>query len=171
MQASGRHRLAGLPADGCACVRHLALRRCARQRRLCYGFLNFTGEVIEMISRTVLAGAWVPLAFVAGFALAQTMTQTGREPLFENAEVKVWKSLVLPNNPLPLHRHEHPRVIVALKGGTMKVLEETGPSETHVWETGKAYWLPANRPGTRHQDVNMSDNPIEVIVVELQKVN
>jgi hypothetical protein len=64
------------------------------------------------------------VAFVAGFAVAQTMTQTGREQPFENAEVKVWKSLVLPNNPLPLHRHEHPRVIVALKGGTMKVLEE-----------------------------------------------
>jgi quercetin dioxygenase-like cupin family protein len=95
----------------------------------------------------------------------------GREPLFENAEVKVWKSLVLPNNPLPLHRHEHPRVIVALNGGTMKVLEESGSSETHQWETGKAYWLPANPPGTRHQDVNMGDKPIEVVVVELQKAN
>ena len=113
----------------------------------------------------------VSAAFVAGFAFAQTMTQTGREQLFENAEVKVWKSLVLPNNPLPLHRHEHPRVIVALKGGTMKVLEETGPSETHVWETGKAYWLPANAPGTRHQDVNMGSEAIEVVVVELQKAN
>ena len=111
------------------------------------------------------------VAFVAGFAVAQTMTQTGREQLFENAEVKVWKSLVLPNNPLPLHRHEHPRVIVALKGGTMKVLEENGQSETHEWESGKAYWLPANAPGTRHQDVNMGDKAIEVVVVELQKVN
>src|SRR5512135_3801018 len=115
--------------------------------RLCYGFSNNAREGNEMISKTALIAAFVPLAFVAGFALAQTMTQTGREPLFENAEVKVWKSVVLPNNPLPLHRHEHPRVIVALKGGTMKVLEETGPSETHVWESGKAYWLPANAPG------------------------
>ena len=113
----------------------------------------------------------VSAAFVAGFAFAQTMTQTGREQLFENAEVKVWKSLVLPNNPLPLHRHEHPRVIVALKGGTMKVLEESGQSETHEWETGKAYWLPANPPGTRHQDVNMGDKAIEVVVVEPQKAN
>jgi hypothetical protein len=111
------------------------------------------------------------VAFVAGFAVAQTMTQTGREQLFENGDVKVWKSLVLPNNPLPLHRHEHPRVIVALKGGTMKVLEESGQSETHEWESGKAYWLPANAPGTRHQDVNMGDKAIEVVVVELQKAN
>ena len=124
-----------------------------------------------MAKRIAAVLAMVSVAFVAGFAVAQTMTQTGREQLFENAEVKVWKSLVLPNNPLPLHRHEHPRVIVALKGGTMKVLEESGQSETHEWEAGKAYWLPANAPGTRHQDVNMGDKAIEVVVAELQKAN
>jgi quercetin dioxygenase-like cupin family protein len=109
------------------------------------------------------------VAFTAGFAVAQTMTQTGREPQFENTEVKVWKSLVLPNSPLPFHRHEHPRVIIALTGGTMKILEETGQSQLNEWQTGKAYWLPANAPGTRHQDVNVGAKPIEVMVVELQK--
>jgi hypothetical protein len=109
------------------------------------------------------------LAFFAGFAVSQTVTQTGREPQFENGAVKVWKSVVLPNSPLPLHRHEHPRVIVALHGGTMKILEETGKSETQVWQTGKAYWLDANAPGTHHQDINVSDQPIEVMVVELQR--
>ena len=111
------------------------------------------------------------VAFTAGFAVAQTMIQTGREPQFENSEVKVWKSLVLPNSPLPFHRHEHPRVIIALTGGTMKILEETGQSQLNEWQTGKAYWLPANAPGTRHQDVNVGNNPIEVMVVELQKAN
>jgi|SRR5580658_7513331 quercetin dioxygenase-like cupin family protein len=111
------------------------------------------------------------VAFTAGFAVAQTMTQTGREPQFENSEVKVWKSLVLPNSPLPFHRHEHPRVIIALTGGTMKILEETGQSQLNEWQTGKAYWLPANAPGTRHQDVNVGNKPIEVMVVELQKAN
>jgi hypothetical protein len=70
--------------------------------------------------------------------------------------------------PLPLHRHEHPRVIIALRGGSMKILEETGKSELHEWQTGKAYWLDANVPGTRHQDINVGDTPIEVMVVELQ---
>jgi quercetin dioxygenase-like cupin family protein len=122
----------------------------------------------EMVKKAGLLLTLAGLAFAAGFAVAQTMTQTGREPQFENSEVKVWKSLVLPNNPLPLHRHEHPRVIIALRGGTMKILEETGQSEMHEWQTGKAYWLPANAPGTRHQDINVGDKPIEVIVVELQ---
>ena len=123
-----------------------------------------------MFARILIVGAITSAAFIAGFAAAQS-SQTGREPQFENAEVKVWKSLVLPNNPLPLHRHEHPRVIIALSGGTMKILEESGHSESHDWQTGHAYWLPANAPGTRHQDVNVGDQPIEVMVVELEKAN
>jgi len=119
---------------------------------------------VSMLARTACA-------FVAGIAVSQTTQQTGREPQFDNSEVKVWKSLVMPNSPLPLHRHEHPRVIIALHGGTMKILEESGQSETNEWQTGKAYWLPANPPGTRHQDVNVGEAPIEVMVVELQKAN
>ena len=122
-----------------------------------------------MRNRTTSLLMVAALAFAAGFAAAQVKKATGREPQFDNEEVKVWKSVILPNDPLPLHRHEHPRVIVALHGGTMKILEETGQSELHRWQTGKAYWLPANPPGTRHQDVNVSGEPVEVMVVELQK--
>lgn len=80
----------------------------------------------------------------------------------------MWKSVILPNAPLNMHRHEHPQVIVALSGGTMNIVEENGPTEQHVWETGKAYWLPANPAGTVHADVNASHKPIEVMVVELE---
>ena len=93
---------------------------------------------------------------------------TQRQPQFENPHVKVWKSTIAPNAPLPLHRHDHGRVIVALQGGTMKIEDSSGTSETHVWETGKAYWLPANPPGTTHRDVNTGDRPIEVMVVEVE---
>jgi quercetin dioxygenase-like cupin family protein len=99
----------------------------------------------------------------------QTATQTQRFPQFDNEDVKVWKSVIFPNQPLTMHRHDHPRVIIALKGGTMKIVEEGAGEEQHVWETGKAYWLPANPPNTRHADVNAGDQPIEVMVVELEK--
>ena len=121
-----------------------------------------------MVKNAGLLFALAGLAFSAGFAVAETLAQTGRETQFENSAVKVWKSLVLPNNPLPLHRHENPRVIIALRGGSMKILEESGKSEVHEWQTGKAYWLDANPQGTRHQDINVGDRPIEVMVVELQ---
>jgi quercetin dioxygenase-like cupin family protein len=99
---------------------------------------------------------------------SQQGNQTKRIPQFENDEVKVWKSVVMPNAPLNMHRHEHGRVIIALVGGQMKIVENTGGSETHDWETGKAYWLPKNAPGTMHSDVNAGDKPIEVMVVELK---
>ena len=57
---------------------------------------------------------------------------------------------------------------VLITGGTMSIVEQSGPAESHVWETGKAYWLPANSPETMHADVNKGEKPIEVMVVELK---
>ena len=95
--------------------------------------------------------------------------QTQRIPQFENEDVKVWKSVVLPNQPLAMHHHDHPRVIIALTGGTMNIVDPSGAVEPHHWETGKAYWLPAMPPNTLHSDVNAGDKPMEVMVVELEK--
>ena len=93
---------------------------------------------------------------------------TQRIPQFGNAHVKVWKSTIVPNAPLSLHRHGHGRVIIVLQDGTIKIEDQSGTSETHVWETGKAYWLPANPPNTMHRDINVGDHPIEVMVVEVE---
>jgi hypothetical protein len=95
--------------------------------------------------------------------------QTQRFPQFDNEDVKVWRSVVMPDSPLTMHRHDHPRVIIPLSSGTMKIVDQSGKSEEHVWETGKAYWLPANPPDTMHADVNEGSKPIEVMVVELEK--
>ena len=97
----------------------------------------------------------------------QQVSQVQRFPQFENQDVKVWKTVVMPNAPLTMHTHQHPRVIIALSGGTMKVVNEDGTSEVRNWETGKAYWLSAEEGKKRHADVNQGDKPIEVMVVEL----
>jgi len=94
--------------------------------------------------------------------------ETRRVPQLENARVKVWKTRILPGQPLAPHRHDHGRVIIALRGGAVRIAEVSGASQTQVWETGKAYWLPANAPGTMHSDVNLGDEPIEVMVVEVK---
>jgi quercetin dioxygenase-like cupin family protein len=94
---------------------------------------------------------------------------TQRISQFENEDVKVWKSIIAPRQPLSMHRHDRARTIVALVGGTLKIIEESGASRSVTWESGKAYWLPADPPGTRHGDVNEGDTPIEVIVVELKR--
>ena len=113
----------------------------------------------------------LPLIVFGVMRSQQTAQQTQRYPQFDNEDVKVWKSVVMPKSPGSMHRHDHPRVIIALSGGTINIVTQNGPTEHHVWETGKAYWLPANPPGTLHADVNAGDKPIEVIVVELEKEN
>jgi quercetin dioxygenase-like cupin family protein len=95
--------------------------------------------------------------------------QSERFPQFENDIAKVWRTRIEPHQPLAMHHHDHPRVIIALTGGTVNIVDPAGHIEPHVWETGKAYWLPANLPGTMHSDVNAGDKPIEVMVVELEK--
>jgi quercetin dioxygenase-like cupin family protein len=95
-------------------------------------------------------------------------SETQRFPQFENAHVKVWRSVISPNAPLPPHRHDHGRVIIPLQGGTMKIVDQTGAAEIHEWKQGTAYWLPANAPNTTHSDVNTGDHPIEVMVVEVE---
>lgn len=114
-------------------------------------------------------------AVVAAIALTPVCTLTSQQPAgtertpqFENDDVKVWKTVIMPNAPLTMHTHDHPRVIVALSGGTMKVVNEDGSSETHRWDTGQAYWLPLEEGKKRHADANLGDKPIEVMVVELK---
>jgi hypothetical protein len=116
----------------------------------------------------VIAAQGILLLAAAG-AIHSQQTTTQRFPQFDNEDVKVWRSIVLPNQPLTMHRHDHPRVIIPLRGGTMKIVDSTGAAEVHQWDAGKAYWLPANPPNTTHADVNGGTEPIEVMVVELEK--
>ena len=129
-----------------------------------------TPESTHRFPSTFIAGPVVLFLLLAAFTQGSPDpgSDTERIPQFENEHVKVWRSVISPNAPLPLHRHEHGRVIVALQGGIMKIEEQTGASETQVWETGKAYWLPANPPNTMHRDINAGDRPIEVMVVEIK---
>ena len=107
---------------------------------------------------------------VAG-ALAQSQpSQTRREPQFENENVRVWKSIIMPNQPLSLHRHDVGRTIVVLKGGSLDIVDAAGKTmKTLQWETGKAYWLDKDPVGEQHGDLNRGTAPMDVIVVEMRK--
>ncbi len=124
-------------------------------------------------------------AIVAGMALAVTLTACGqaaveeqgteqevtrRVPQFENEHVEVWKTIILPDQPLSMHRHDNPRAIIALRGGTLTLVNENGDERDMVWETGSAYWLGIDPEGELHGDVNKGSEPMEVIVVQLKSV-
>ena len=131
-------------------------------------------------SKTVRLTIWIVVLIVGttlwtvsdrlGALQQPPSSQTRREPQFENDQVRVWKSIILPNQPLALHRHDHGRTIVALKGGTLDVVDAEGQTiKKMTWETGKAYWLDVDPAGQQHGDLNRGDAPIEVIVVEMRK--
>ena len=84
-------------------------------------------HVNRTLAITLLAGVMLGAGVV--LVAQQAVTKTQRVPQFENGDVKVWKSVVLPNAPLTMHRHEHPRVIIALSGGTMMIVVQTGAAE------------------------------------------
>jgi hypothetical protein len=90
-------------------------------------------------------------------------------PEFDNEAVTVWKTILAPHEALGMHRHEHGRVVVALKGGTLALPQDDGTSKKLVLDTGHAYWLPADPPGRLHGDANRSDAPIELMVIELTR--
>ena len=107
--------------------------------------------------------------FAAGVAVGQQGGASRREPQFENSEVQVWKSIVMPNQPLALHRHDHGRALISLNGGTLNVVDGAGKvMDVYKLEAGKAIWLEADKAGTQHADVNPGKAPVEVIVVQLK---
>src|SRR5215469_14757876 len=114
------------------------------------------------INRGVLVSA---MLLIPAAMLTSQQSPPQRIPQLENADVAVWRTTVMPNAPLQMHTHDHPRVIVALQGGTMKIVYADGTSETQRWDTGKAYWLSSEEGKRRHADANQGDKPIEVMVV------
>lgn len=122
------------------------------------------------MTKVIAAVGVAATVFAAGVAVGQQAgTASRREPQFENSEVQVWKSIVMPNQPLALHRHDHGRALVSLNGGTLNVVDGTGKvMDVYKLEAGKAIWLDADKAGTQHADVNPGKSPVEVIVVQLK---
>ena len=67
-----------------------------------------------------------------------------------------------------MHRHEFDRVLVALTSGTLKVTNQEGQSHDLKLQKNHAYYLEKDPPGELHKDVNISQHPITVMVIELK---
>lgn len=108
------------------------------------------------------------IIFLNESSAKEQMEGTHRVFQFENEHVRVWRTVIMPRQPLKMHRHDCSRVVVGLKGGTLTKIEETGESSPLVFETGKGYWLTEDPPGELHADINESDEPIEVMIIEVK---
>ncbi len=109
---------------------------------------------------------------LSSFMVSNTMyaQATQRIEQINNDKVSVWKTLVYPSakQKLSMHRHEHARVVVALTDGLFKITNDKG--KTHYWklEKNKAYYLAKDPAKELHNDENITDHVIKVIVVELK---
>ena len=125
------------------------------------------------------ASAYLP----TGFAVLLTLTgcssishsplthheRTERIPQIDNAQVRTWRTVITPNQPLKLHRHDHPRVVTVLKGGTLNILSPSGELEaTREWKAGESYWLDADPPHKTHFSINVGKEDIDVVITELK---
>lgn len=86
---------------------------------------------------------------------------------YENETVRVSKIGMKADEKAGLHRDEYPRVIIALKGGSITRIEEDGSSKEILFPTGEAVFLEADPMGQLHLGEN-GKTDLEVIVVELK---
>lgn len=93
---------------------------------------------------------------------------TTRVPQLETDEVQVWKTIIFPKQPLKMHRNDNKRIVIALTDTELKVVNDKGESHLLKWTKGSAHLLEADRQGELHADLNESDHPMEVMVIQFK---
>jgi hypothetical protein len=83
---------------------------------------------------------------------------------FENPQVRVLRAKIEPHGVTPMHEHSLNRVTVFLTDQDFRVKDSTGKVDIVKHKAGDAVW---GTPIT-HTEENLSDQPFEVIAVELK---
>lgn len=109
------------------------------------------------------------IGLIGAFSSLQAEEKTGRDQQLETSEVSVWKTTIFPHQPLKMHRHEHKRIVVALTDTRLKVMNDKGISHEVFWKKGTAHLLVADKKGECHVDINESNHPMQVMVIEFKK--
>lgn len=107
------------------------------------------------------------ILFISTLQAAELSTK--RIDQLSNTKVNVWKTIIYPSSKqvLPMHRHDYDRVLVALTAGTLKITNNKGKTHYLRLKKGKAYYLAKDTPNELHNDENITNHPIEVIVIQL----
>jgi hypothetical protein len=87
----------------------------------------------------------------------------------ENDAVSVARAKIMPHEEIGLHRDAYPQVVVALQGGVITRLEADGSKVNVNFPTGQAVFRNIDPPDQLHKSINDSDNPIELIIIQLKR--
>jgi hypothetical protein len=104
-------------------------------------------------------------------ATAQPSCKTERHIFIEREDVKVWKSTVCPNELLPFHTHDYPRIAIAEENGKLVVLYKDGEKTEIPLTQGVPVYLSKAQGSSPHQDLNPGEKPLHITVVELKYSN
>ena len=83
---------------------------------------------------------------------------------FENPQVRVLRVKFPPHGSVPVHEHVLNRVVVYLTSQDSRITSADGKAEESKHSTGQVSW---GGPA-KHQEENLLDTPVEVIVVEFK---
>ena len=103
------------------------------------------------------------------FTTTLSAATTHREKQCENSDVIVWKTIIEPNQPLIMHRHDHRRVVVSLTDVDLLVKNDRAQSHDLNMKRGPPLILLPDKPKELHCDINQSNHPMEVMVIEFKK--
>jgi uncharacterized RmlC-like cupin family protein len=84
--------------------------------------------------------------------------------VLENSQVRVMHVTMQPHRHVPLHQHMLNRVMVYLMDQHSSMTTPDGKTETSQHKAGDVAWGGA----TKHSEINLSDKPLEVLVVEVK---
>jgi len=104
------------------------------------------------------------------FAKTSEPPTSSRELKFENNEIKVWKTVIEPGHPFQQIHHPHPIVAIPLKGGDLLWKKPDGTESIQTFKEGEAYWIPEDKIGEFHSVSEVSDKPMEIMVIELKNI-
>ena len=121
---------------------------------------NATYRLMSILCATLVLG------FATQVAMAQDAVKVDPQHYtveFENAQVRVVRIKYGPHEKSVMHGHPA-SVAVFLTDGQAKFTLPNGKTEERNWKAGQTLWADAGK----HLPENVSDKPLEVILVELK---
>jgi hypothetical protein len=109
------------------------------------------------------------LLLMAGALLPIGLQSLSFEVLTDNEDVRVAKCTIEATEEVGLHRFDNPHIVIGVKGGTIRRLEQDGSTNDVHFPTGRAVHRDADPAGKYNRSVNVSGHEIELIVIELKK--
>jgi quercetin dioxygenase-like cupin family protein len=89
----------------------------------------------------------------------------GQEVVYENDRVRVWHIELAPGEGQPLHRHERPYVVIAIRGARNAIQSVTGERIEVDEPTGGVVF---REPGATHMLTNVGDTTYVARLIELK---